>query len=88
MLWLSLFCINTFLLGESIEMEFVVDGTHPWQLCRSCCLRTSLPWASHKPLYKRFHHQPNYLGKVKMVLVVDGTHPWQLYRSCDYIAQG
>ena len=36
MLWLSLFCINTFLLGESIEMEFVVDGTHPWQLCRSC----------------------------------------------------
>ena len=36
MLWLSLFCISTFLLGESIEMEFVVDGTHPWQLCRSC----------------------------------------------------
>ena len=36
MLWLSLFCINTFLLEESIEMEFVVDGTHPWQLCRSC----------------------------------------------------
>lgn len=32
MLWLSLFCISTFLLGESIEMEFVVDGTHPWQL--------------------------------------------------------
>lgn len=29
MLWLRLFCINTFLLGESIEMEFVVDGTHP-----------------------------------------------------------
>lgn len=26
MLWLSLFCINTFLLEESIEMEFVVDG--------------------------------------------------------------
>ena len=24
MLWLRLFCINTFLLGESIEMEFVV----------------------------------------------------------------
>ena len=36
MLWLSLFCINTFLLGESIEMEFVVDGTHPWQLLQSC----------------------------------------------------
>ena len=36
MLWLRLFCINTFLLGESIEMLLVVDGTHPWQLCRSC----------------------------------------------------
>ena len=33
---MRLFCINTFLLGESIEMEFVVDDTHPWQLCRSC----------------------------------------------------
>ena len=88
MLWLRLFCINTFLLGESIEMVLVVDGTHPWQFCRGCCLRTSLPWASHKPLYKRLHHQPNYLGKVKMGLVVDGTHPWQLCRSCDFIAQG
>ena len=29
---MRLFCINTFLLGESIEMEFVVDGTHPRQL--------------------------------------------------------
>lgn len=36
MLWLRLFCISTFLLGESIGMVLVVDGTHPWQLRQSC----------------------------------------------------
>ena len=30
-----LFCFFSFPLGK-VRMGLVVDGTHPWQLCRSC----------------------------------------------------
>ena len=64
MLWLSLFCINTFLLGESIEMQFVVDGTHPWQLCRSC--RGCVPFSD---MYGQI-----YLGGNGLTMM-DDMHP-------------